>query len=102
MRSSSTSRTCVHALCGFVSGLYSMYVFHEHVLGRVVTSRVRKRKRKRKLELELELELEQSRAQAEKAHSPGGWACITLHYIHTLLSYLGMYVVRAIKQIHTL
>lgn len=84
----------MHALCGFVSGLYSMYVFHEHVLGRVVTSRVRK--------LELELELEQSRAQAEKAHSPGGWACITLHYIHTLLSYLGMYVVRAIKQIHTL
>lgn len=88
----------MHALCGFVSGLYSMYVFHEHVLGRVVTSRVRKRKRK------LELELEQSKAGLKQKRRilPGGWACITLHYIHTLLSYLGMYVVRAIKQIHTL
>ena len=91
MRSSSISRPWVGALLG---GLYSMYVFHEHVLGRVITSRVRKRKRK--------LELEQSRARAEKAHFPGGWACITLHYIHTLLLYLAMYVVRAIKQIPTL
>ena len=95
MRSSSISRPWVGALLG---GLYSMYVFHEHVLGRVITSRVRKRKRK----LELELELEQSRARAEKAQFPGGWACITLNYIHTLLLYLAMYVVRAIKQIPTL
>ena len=89
MRSSSISRPWVGALLG---GLYSMYVFHEHVLGRVITSRVRKRKRK--------LELEQSRARAEKAHFPGG---VGMHYstLHTHSIVVPRYVRRACHQTDT-
>ena len=89
MRSSSISRPWVGALLG---GLYSMYVFHEHVLGRVITSRVRKRKRK--------LELEQSRARAEKAHFPGG---VDMHYstLHTHSIVVPRYVRRACHQTDT-